>query len=946
MTSWMLADGIPIGPVSAMVQDSEGYLWLGTTSGVVRFDGARFTPWDALYPAGLPRRNVLALALSRDGSFWIGFNRGAGSVSVGAWRNGVLTFPAAGVPPQGATTSILEDRTGCVWGVSDGALHRWRHGRWDIVRGGALGRATVVSVREDAGGAIWVGTRHGVFRTRDGEAFELVAPGIARETSQGADGALWMTDPVHGARRHGAPTPVIALDGWGMRLLHDSRGNLWVGTTGQGLWRVRDTTTAGAPLIERATIQTGLSSDMIQTLLEDRDGNIWVGTMLGLHSLTPQELMPLASGALVRAILPDADDSMWAGTASGLMHFRREEGTWRGRTVGAKWDIRSLFRDAHGRAWARTDHGLRSLDHGQLVEAPSPSAIDPPCSAGGLLGLADVMTSAAPNLRRVLAMTAAPAPDPAAVPRPFCVAHEARWAASAEGALTVRRGERPVATIPSPLPSAAAGPQIIDTIFEDARGTIWAGGTAGLWRIRDGRVEQLGEREGLPAERVMAITQSLDGDLWLAVDRGSRHPGRRAALIRLDPSDVDRATAANTPLAGYRLYDAANGLAGVPLGSVPAARSGDGSLWFAFGGSLTVVNPLQVSRERDRDAPARIASVTIDDRAVAVSTAGVLAPGTRKIQIDYTALRLTAARQIRFRYRLDGFDPDWVDAGARRQAYYTNLGPGNYVFRVRANGDTATWAVPEAQWSFTVRPAFRQTRWFFALCGTGLLLAVWGAAHTREWILNRQFAATLAERTRLSREIHDTMLQSLAGIALQVQAIARQCAPLASEQQAQLVALRREVEEYIREARQAIMNLRSPMLEACGLAGALAEIGRRAVVPPARFEMSADPIAGTSVAMEGELLRIGQEAIANAAHHAGAANIRVELRQEADAVLLRVTDDGRGFDVDAMLVASSGHYGVTGMHERAARMGGRLAVRSSAGGTVVEASVPRVRRRA
>ena len=235
---------------------------------------------------------------------------------------------------------------------------------------------------------------------------------------------------------------------------------------------------------------------------------------------------------------------------------------------------------------------------------------------------------------------------------------------AADGSLQVRRGDRTTTVHAS---SRAAGRQTIDAIFEDSAGTIWVGGTAGLWRVRDRRVEQLGEREGLPAERVMAITQSLDGDLWLAVDRGPRLPGRRAALIRLNPSDFERATAGDSPFAGYRIYDAMNGLAGFPLG-VTAARSHDGSLWFAFGGVLTVVDPTRVSAER-HPAPARIAGVTVDDRPVAVGDAGVLAPGTRKVQIDYTALRLTAPRQVRFRYRLDGFDADWVNAGVRRQAY-------------------------------------------------------------------------------------------------------------------------------------------------------------------------------------------------------------------------------------------------------------------------------------
>jgi ligand-binding sensor domain-containing protein/two-component sensor histidine kinase len=867
MTSWTLADGIPVGPVYAMVQDAEGYLWLGTTSGVVRFDGARFSPWEAIASVPLPRAEAQALAWSRTGTLWIGFGRIGGGTTVGAFRNGILTRVSAGVPPRGTTISVLEDAAGRVWAVSDSALHRLRDGRWDVMKDGALGRAEVVSVREDRTGAIWIGTRQGVFRTHDGQAFTLVDDGVARETSESADGEVWTTDPVHGARRQGARAPLTGIDGRGMRLLHDSRGNLWVATTGQGLWRVRDTSGVRTPLIERATTQTGLSSNAVQSLLEDREGNVWVGTMLGLHSLTPQELTPLASGAMVRAILPDADGSVWVGTANGLVQYRRDGGTWHGRAVNARWDIRSLFRDDRGHTWADTDHGLRTLTRGRLLEVP-------------------------------VSMRIAPGP-------------------------------------------AATGEQTVDTVFRDSQGTVWAGGTAGLSRLHEGQVTRLGESEGLPAQRVMAITQSDDGCLWLAVDRGPQYMGRRAAVVRLHPSDIEVAADGGTPLAGYALFDAVNGLAGVPVGPVSAARSSDGSLWFAFGGSVTVVDPERLSTQRGRAAAlARIVGATIDDRTVMPNGTRALPAGTRKVQIDYTALRLTAPREIRFRYRLDGFDAAWVEAGPRRQAYYTNLEPGSYVFRVQADGDGAAWTVPEAKWPFTVQPAFWQTNWFYALCGTALLLAAWGAAHTRVWFLNRQFAATLAERTRLSREIHDTMLQSLVGIALQVQAIARRCSPHAADQRSQLLALRREVEEHIREARQAIQNLRSPMLEACGLAGALTELCRRLVPAPTRFEISACPIAGASAATEGELLRIAQEAITNAARHAGATRIDVALHQESGAVRLRVTDDGRGFDVHAMLSSDTGHYGLTGMQERAARIGGRLLVRSSTSGTLVEAIVP------
>ncbi len=940
LSSWTLAEGVPIGPINAIAQDADGYLWLGTSRGVVRFDGARFTPWNSIYPTPLPEAEVLALSTSRDGTIWVGFARVEGRVSVAALRNGTVVTVSEGSAPRDSTTGVIADRAGDVWAVSEGRLHRLRAGRWAVVQTQPVGDAAALSVGEDPRGTLWVGAREGLFRRREGDRFELVDRGLARDASESAGGALWITDPTHGARRHGAPPRLTNSDGRGMRLLHDARRNLWVATTGQGVWRVRDEATTALPLVERLTTQTGLSSNVVQSILEDREGNIWVGTMLGLHSLTPQRLTPLAFDALVQAILPDPDGSVWVATANGVMQFAHDGGTWRGRRVNDQRDVQSLFRDAHGRAWARTRQGVRAFVRGRIGDLAPASPVAPPCTSGAMMSPSDDRSRAA-DRRPLVPATAAP--EPIVAVRPVCVTGDAVWAAGAGDTLTVRRDERVLASLRLPSPPATASQRAIDTIFEDAHGTMWAGSTAGLWRIHDGMAERFGENEGLPAQRVMAMTQSADGFLWLAVDRGRLHPGRRAALIRLHPSALG-SRGAKTPLTRYELYDAVDGLAGVALGTATAARAADGSLWFAIGGSLTVVDPRHVGDKPQPEIVAQIATARVDDRLVAAGSTGVLPAGTREVQIDYTALRLTAPGQIRFRYRLDGFDRDWVDAGARRQAYYTNLAPGSYVFRVQANGDALGWTAPEAQWAFAVQPAFHQTGWFYALGGAALLLVAWGVAHTRVWILNRQFAATLAERTRLSRELHDTMLQSLAGIALQVQAIARQCLPDASGQRSQLLALRREVEEYIREARQAILNLRSPMLEASGLAGALTEIGRRAVVPPTRFELSADPIAAEAVT-EGELLRIGQEAITNAVRHAGATRIRVEMRQEADRIRLRVTDDGRGFAVDAGTAGHSGRYGLLGMQERAARLGGRLTVTSSTGGTVVEASVPYARPR-
>jgi signal transduction histidine kinase len=414
--------------------------------------------------------------------------------------------------------------------------------------------------------------------------------------------------------------------------------------------------------------------------------------------------------------------------------------------------------------------------------------------------------------------------------------------------------------------------------------------------------------------------------------------------VRLRASDLFDADGERTRRVHYQAYDANQGLAGVPLGS-SIVRAADGTIWVLSGGNLTVVDPRSLPADTTMAPPqVRIEGASVDGERVAHTTGRALPPGTRRVEIDYTALRLTAPRQLRFRYRLDGFDSDWVDAGARRQAYYTNLAPGEYVFRVEASGEGNVWEQPAATWRFAVRPAFYQTAWFYSIVVLTCTAAGWGAWRTRVWILRRQFAATIAERTRLSREIHDTMLQSLAGVALQCQAIASRCGSSAGQAREQLLTLRREVEQHIREARQAVMDLRGPLLETRGLAGALEEVGKRLINGhPIALEIATPGFQPDRVSdeTERELLRIGQEAISNAIRHGNATRIRVDLRHEAGLVRLRVADNGRGFDVQAALADGAAHYGVIGMRERAARLGGALALTSAPHqGTLVDVHVP------
>jgi signal transduction histidine kinase len=337
----------------------------------------------------------------------------------------------------------------------------------------------------------------------------------------------------------------------------------------------------------------------------------------------------------------------------------------------------------------------------------------------------------------------------------------------------------------------------------------------------------------------------------------------------------------------------------------------------------------------------RIESVVADHRRLPATPEMRLPPRTARLEIDYTVLSLSAPLRTRFKFRLEGFDADWVDAGTRRQVFYTNLPPRAYQFRVVSSRHDGTWDEPGAVWAFTIQPMFYQTSGFIIACIVGIALAVGASWRLHLRRVRKEFSLLLGERARLSRELHDTLLQSLFGVALQCDAMARELAAAAPSLQGRLARMRHDVEEDIREARQSIWNLRSPRLESHDLASSLREVGERATasMPLAfTFESTGTP-RQTKPEVEEQLLRIGREAVSNAVRHAHATSIRIDLAYGDDRITVRVRDDGVGFDPD--VVRRNGHYGLASMQERAEAARGGLKIESSAGrGTVIEVTVP------
>jgi signal transduction histidine kinase len=320
----------------------------------------------------------------------------------------------------------------------------------------------------------------------------------------------------------------------------------------------------------------------------------------------------------------------------------------------------------------------------------------------------------------------------------------------------------------------------------------------------------------------------------------------------------------------------------------------------------------------------RIEGVSVDDRWSRAVPGLTVPPRANRLRIDYTIVDLTSLNVTRFRYRLDGFDSGWVDGAGRRQASYTNLPPGQYAFRLQAAGPASQWDKAEVVWRFSIPPAFYQTRTFYLGCVLGLTLVIAAGWRLRMRKMRKELAAVLNERVRLSREIHDTLLQSLVGVALQLEAASSDA--LAPQARETLIRMRRQIEQYIREARQSIWNLRSPFLERRDIVTALHDVATQLTAGRLQlaFTVTGEPRPCNS-RVATQVLRIAQEALTNALRHAEASRVEMNVTFADGVLQFHVADDGVGFDAE-LVSRVSGHYGLIGMKERAAEVGGRCTI--------------------
>jgi ligand-binding sensor domain-containing protein/signal transduction histidine kinase len=944
--AWQQKSGLPDDMVGAILQTRDGYMWFGTLNGLARFDGVRFTIFDSLNSEGALLHRVTSLYQALDGSLWAGSRNGLTRYRDGRFES----YPLPSGTPSGGVRQVLEDRQGDVWARTRDELLRLRGQRLELV----ARPVRAISLGKDGG--LRVTTPDG-FGRLDGEriVIERRAPPVAGEPSPLAlladvveepNGTLWLGGPWGLGRldpggqwkvytkRDGLPDTAVTT------LCLDGTGTLWVGTI-QGVARLQ------AGRFVQAERDNPLSGLRIQAIYADGEGAVWVGTDSdGVHRLHDGPFTPLGmqeglSDELAMPILEARDGSVWIGTPRGLNRVRDERiETFTVREGLSDDTIFALAEDALGTLWIGTGKGLSRYDGKRVRPAlagttPVPGRVtalalarDGSLWAGtGAGGLYHVERGTATHYTKESGLS----------DNHVAQLHErpdgSIWIATDDGITVWEQGHLRVLGARDGLPSAQV------RAFHEAGGNLWIGTYGGgLCRYRDGRFQAI--PAGFPDNVVYAMLEDERHDLWLSSNRG---------IVRVALAALEALADGRQPMPSFLLYDVGDGLkSSMCVGNFqPAAwKARDGRLWFPTRRGAVWVDP---SRPAVHDPPpmALVERVLVDGRPQPLAGGTALPAGRGDLVFDYTAPSFRHPAALRFRYRLDGFDADWQEAGSRRTAQYTKVPPGRYTFRVAALSPDGVSSQEQATAIVQLRPHFYQTSWFLAACASvGLLLA--GLLYRAKLAQVRsRFALVLAERNRIAREMHDALDQGFAAITLQLNLAARIAehkgeSPAALKQRLELAA---RLLEYTRsESKRSISDLRSQALEKGNLVDALNHVAQQ-------FTQAGDDMKiGVSVegdarrlpgAVENNLLRICQEALANAVRHGQAREIAIKLAFAARSVALLVKDAGLGFDPGSVVSERDGHFGLMGIRERAQRLGGRLRLESAPGrGTEVLVEIP------
>lgn len=946
--AWTVREGFFKGWITSIVQTSDGYLWLGSDSGLFRFDGVQAVEWQP--PAGeqLPNGFIRSLLAARDGTLWIGTNKG-----LAAWKDGKLIHYSNLVDLD--VVSLLEDREGTVWAGSAGTATS----RLCAILGrnvecygddGVFG--TGANVHEDSQGTLWVGAQTGLWRWKPGP--RKLYPMREMPSRMIDDGNRLLIATSAGIKQFSNEQvevyPVPSEKEFpARRVLRDRDAGLWIGTGDRGLLHVHQGKT------EVFARSDGLSDNIILDLFEDREGNIWVATRGGLDRFRAPAVRTISvkqglSSIRTTSVLASADGGVWIGAADGL-------NTWKDGRISV--DFRAggsapYFQDSLSRIWAARVIGSHYLDYYENGRFTTVNAVRSglaPWSIAGNPG--NVWISRIDGLFHVHGSADA---------RPIGWEQFGRqdsalallpdssgglWLGFLQGGVAYFKDAQ---VMKSYSATDGLGKGRVEALQFDRDGTLWAATEGGISWIKNGRIVTLTRRNGLPCDSVHWMMEDDEQSVWVYLSCGLM----RIARSELESWKLD----AKRTVAGT-IFDASDGVTSSALGTLfspQVAKSKDGKLWFISGEGVSVIDPKHI-QVNNVPPPVYIEQIVADRRIHWQNLSNLPASNlrlpalSRDLEIDYTALSLVAEEKVRFKYKLEGYDRDWQDAGNRRQAFYTSLSPRSYRFRVIASNNSGIWNETGASLDFSIAPAFYQATWFRLSIGVAVLALIVALYEMRVRFLSRQFNLRLEERvrerTRIARDLHDTLLQSFQGLLLRFHSITYLLPHRPDEARSTLESVIEQARNAITEGRDAVQGLRAPAV-LNDLASAIGALGGELTAdypggsPPDFRVLVEGAVRSIAPIPRDEAYRIAIEAVRNAFRHANASRIEVEIDYGQRQFRLRIRDNGKGIDPKVLRTHGvDGHYGLTGMHERANLIGGKFAVWSELDtGTEVELIIP------
>lgn len=957
-TKWSTRDGAPAG-VRALAQTNDGYLWIGAARGLFRFDGVRFV---AFVPPDSALRNaaVRRLVASRRGGLWVVWGLGKLSrLHDGRWSTWA---ESEGLP---STIDVAESSTGTVVAGTVKGLWRLEGTRWhDATREWQFPGSQSQSVWYDRDDGLWSQAESRLMhmprgaRGFAGPGLPLFLTAVPAQFAQERDGTIWMTElyrSTHTIRRPGDRVPETEVDLGGWTTLVDRRGSVWIGSLGDGVRRISDPARLRGQVIpkfgaqaESFTTRNGLLADLVYAMLEDRDGSIWIGTSLGIERLSAGAFQSIVTpgGARERRVYATRDSAVWISTLSMAGILRLDPSTGRMEQFGRHIPF-AVYEDRSGAVWMV--NGQETFTFGKRQRHVSANAYARndaktlravTMDSAGTVWFVDeaegLMRIAGDSLVKVASLPPSVGTPPALL-------------SGKGGRLWIMQGERLLLYEHDKLtsfdPSSGHLPPGLRHVFEDRAGNLWVISAAGISRLDGTRFETIApERRGIPEWAVTGVTQDLEGAWWFAT---------RTGVLRLPAGEIERALEDTSHVLRYRLFDERDGVS-TPAVSITTAA--DGRIWVGTSSGVASIDPRSVANSTV--PPVMVEGVRVDDTEMPPMASVRIPPNGRDFEIDYTSTALGMADRIQFRYRLEGADPGWREVGSRRRAYYSSLAPGHYTFHVTASNGDGKWNDVPAVLGFRVLPAWYQTSVFQG----GVVLLILGLGATVSWMVQRQrqhqmrevltsqHQATLAERTRLAGELHDTLLQAFTGVTLQLQGLRRRILSTPQDAEHELGRMLKLADVALRDARSAVWDLRAPGLEDTDVATALEESARQALAShrdaggaPVELEVK---VTGArrrlSPAVETCAHRIGREALSNALRHADARHISVAIDFEVRHLCVDVRDDGVGFDTAQLNPTEGrGHWGLVGMSERARNARGTLNVTSAPGsGTRIVLRVP------